>query len=165
MHNSETQQLKFSDLLAVWKHFGLSLEWQSRCLPAVIVNEHPDAFSRTTQDLIDASIRCELDGDSYMPPPACRWCAGDTSEADKYWTYGHRHDWWVCSHCKREYPCRHTSVDELDEVHLKGSCTTCGLRLPPTIVAHYLHKQYKEKAERLRLIAEACRKRGRLSRD
>jgi hypothetical protein len=165
MEENKSKQLKYSDLLVVWKHFGLSPEWQSRCLPAVILSEHGDALSGATQELIDVSIRCELDGDSYTQPAACRWCAGETGEVDKNWTYGHRRDWWVCSRCKRVYPCRHANLDEVNEIHLTGICSDCGLRLPYTFVAEYLYKMYKGKAEQFQVTAEACRERDRLCRE
>jgi hypothetical protein len=164
MQNNETQQLKYSELLAVWTHFGLNQEWQARSLPAIIVKEQGDALAGTTQDLIDVSIRCEMDGGSYVPPPACIWC-GDVNTLDRYWTYGHRRDWWVCSQCKRVYPCRHASLDDLDESRLTGTCSDCGMALPYTFIAEYLHKTYKDKAEQFRVTAEACRENERLRRE
>jgi hypothetical protein len=158
MQQNKSKQLKYSELLAVWTDFGLSREWQSRSLPAVIVKEQGDALAGTTQELMDVSIRCELDGESYTrPTPACKWCSLETIESDKYWKYGHRQGWWVCSQCKCVYPCRHESLDDVDEFNLTGTCSTCGFRLPCSFVAEHLFKKYKEKAEHFRVNAELIR--------
>jgi hypothetical protein len=165
MKNNEIQQLKFSELLTVWKNFGLSQEWQSRSLPAVIVKEHGDAFTGTTQELIDVSIRCEGEGESYTPPPACKWCSLKTIDIDKHWTYGHRQGWWVCSQCKRVYPCRHECLDDVSEVNLTGTCSTCGIKLLGSFVADHLYKKYDAKAEHFRVNAASCRKQEQLRRE
>jgi hypothetical protein len=157
MQLNKIKQLKYSELLAIWKNFGLNQEWQSRSLPAIIVKEHGDSFTGTTQELIDVSIRCESEGKSYTPPPACKWCAGSPNECDEHWVYGHRQGWWVCSQCKRVYPCRHESLDDVSEVNLTGTCSTCGLRLPCSFVADHLYKKYDLKAEHFRVSAEAWR--------
>lgn len=154
MKQDKSKQLKYSELLAVWKDFGLSQEWQSRSLPAVIVKEQGNALAGTTKELIDVSIRCEMDGETYTPPtPACEWCSLETIDADKYWKYGHRQGWWVCSQCKRVYPCRHDNIDNVDELHLTGTCSTCGFRLPCSFVAEHLYKKYKDRAEHFRVNA------------
>lgn len=165
MQENRQEQLQYSELLAVWKHFGLSHEWQTRCLPAIIVKEHGDALTKTTEELIDVSTRREMDGDSYTPPPACKWCSGSPSECDEYWTYGHRHDWWVCTQCKRVFPCRHDDICDIDEFHLTGTCSTCGLSLPCSSIAVHLYKSYRVKAEHFLTDAERCLEQERLRRE
>lgn len=157
MQNNETRQLKYSELLAVWTHFGLSQEWQTRSLPAIILKEQGDALTTTKHELIGASIRCEMEGNSYVPPPACKWCSGGPENCDKFWVEGHRQGWWVCSRCEGVFPCRHEGLEGVDELKLTATCWTCGMKMPPSFVAKYLHKEYSEKAETFRKSAESAR--------
>ena len=63
------------------------------------------------------------------------------------------------------YPCRHISLDDVDEFKLTGTCSTCGLRLPYSFVAEHLYKKYKAKAEHFRVSAELCREHEQLRRE
>lgn len=149
--------MEASELLAIWKNFGLSEYSESRALLAVALRENGDYSIRTTPELIDASIECEMDGISFMPPsPTCPSC-NDEDECDKDWTYGHRFDWWVCTQCKRVMPCRHGYLADVDEHKLTGTCHACGMRMPYSFVADYLMKRYAEKAEEFRGFADAAR--------
>ena len=152
------KKLKQSELLAIWEDFGMSPDNQSRCLPAINLREHGDCLTSTTEESIKASIRCELDGDTYSPPSVpCESCSGGIDNCDKYWVEGHRQGWWVCSQCKWVFPCRHEDIDDLNEVGLTGTCSTCGMRMPHSLVANYLHKRYAAQAEHFRMNAESLR--------
>lgn len=166
MQKDKSKRLKYSELLAVWKSFGLSRERQTRNVPAVILKEHGDCLTCTTEELIDASIMCELDGDSYLPPSSpCEWCSGGVENCDKYWVQGHRQGWWVCSVCKWVFPCRHEGLEGIDELKMTGTCLTCGMRMPLSFVAEYLHNKYTAKAEHFRMNADSLREQEKSHRE
>ena len=133
--------MKASELMAIWKDFGLKKEQEVHTLPGAVLEEHGDYETRTTPELIKASIKCEMDGISFMPPiPTCPSCS-DKDECDKDWVYGHRYNWFICAQCKRVMPCWHRLLEDINEENLTGTCSMCCMRMPNSFVADYLHRK------------------------
>src|ERR1035441_9911059 len=157
--------MKASELMAIWKDFGLKKEQEVHTWLGAVLEMHSDIETRTTPELIKASMKCEMDGISFMPPiPTCPSCS-DKDECDKDWVYGHRFNWLICAQCKRVMPCRHEGLEDINELDLTGTCSACCMRMPASFVADYLHKKCADKAEWFRQHAVGCREREKEERE
>jgi hypothetical protein len=149
--------MKASELMAIWKNFGLKKEQEIHIWLGAVLEEVGDVETRTTPELIKASIMCEVDGITFMPPdPTCPSC-NDVEECDKDWVDGHRFNWWICLQCTRVMPCRHQGLDDISELDLTATCSECRMRMPRSFVADYLHKKYGDKAGCFLQRADICR--------
>ena len=89
--------------------------------------------------------------------PTCTSC-NDKEECDKDWVDGHRFNWFICANCHRVMPCTHGLLVDISEQDLKGTCSTCCMRMPHSFVAEYLRKMYADKAAWFGRCAESIRK-------
>jgi hypothetical protein len=149
--------MKASELITIWRGFGVRKEQEIHTFLGATLAECGDRETRTTPELIHASIEFERNGITFMPiDPTCTSC-NDKDECDKDWVEGHRPDWWICAKCKRVMPCWHEGLENINEQDLTATCSTCYMRVPRSFVAEHLQKKHEKKAEWFRSRANNLR--------
>lgn len=122
--------MKTSEVVAVWKRYGVSEEQLRHTLLGYGLYEvGVDNNLRTTSELMAISEAFEKDNAQQKNAPQdCTSCNGDLED----WTYGHRPDWWVCAQCRTVFPHYCEVPDAV------GKCRTCGrLMSVEAIERHY----------------------------